>query len=272
MIKRTVLSLLIFFVLSAGPARARDELLKVHFIDVGYGDSMLVQTPEEKNILIDGGDESSGKKVAKYVKKQKVKKLDIVFVTHYHDDHLEGLFYVVKKIKASRVISNLDVSKYNGYFLFYKLLEEKGVPYSVMKKGEKIKDIGGVSISAFNPDVFSGNANNDSLVLKIVYGQTSFLMPGDIGQARCESLAEEYKDALKADVLKSPHHGKSGMGIFLDNVMPDIVVVSTGVSEWGWPYKEVLDGYKERNIKVFRTDEDGTVVIVSDGRNVWRQK
>lgn len=213
-------------------------------------------------MLIDGGDKKAGKDVVKYLKKQAVKKLDLVVVTHHHDDHMDGILKVLKKFKVDLVAVNDDISANKNYTRLYKLISRKDIAFQSFKRGDKIGSFKGVTMEVINPEKLSGNTNDDSMVIKLAYKDTSFLFAADIGNKVCDELAILYESGgLKSDVLKVPHHGKDSTSGFISAVSPEVAVISVGPSQWGGPYDHIIALYKEQGIKVLRTDELGTIVI-----------
>jgi len=245
-----------------------DDLF-VHFIDVGYGDSILIESPDGRNMLIDGGDREAGAKVVEYLKKSKIEKLDIVVVTHPHHDHIEGLFKVLENYDIDIIIANEDISKSENYSSFFEVVKEQEIESNQAERGDIIDRFKGVKVEIFHPDKLTGNWNNDSLVIKLTYKKVSFLFTADIGQETCDGLAEHYGEELKSNILKVPYHGKSGTEKFIRKVSPELAVVSVGPSIWGGPSEEILAEYKNLKIPLLRTDEKGTIVIRTNGERVW---
>lgn len=245
------------------------DYLTVHFIDVGYGDSIFVEFPHGGNMLVDGGNQKAGIRVADYLKRKKVKRLDLVVVTHPHPDHIEGLFPVVRKYKIGRIIANEDISESKNYLSFFKIIREKGIEFKQVKRGDIIDRFKEAEVEIFHPDKLTGDWNNDSLVMKLTYRKVSFLFTSDIGKEICDELAGYYNEKLKSSVLKAPYHGKSASAGFIRKVSPELAVVSVGPSMWGGPSQEALAQYENLKVPLLRTDEKGTVVIKTDGEKLW---
>jgi len=243
--------------------------LFVHFLDVGYGDSIFIEFPDGGNMLIDGGDRAAGVKVKKYLKKKKVERLNVVVVTHSHPDHMEGLFPVVGQYEIDIIIANEDISESKNYASFFGVVKDREIEFKQVKRGDVIDRFKEVEVEILHPDKLTGNWNNDSLVIKLTYKNVSFVFAADIGQEICNELAEHYKEKLKSNVLKVPHHGKSGLGEFIRKVSPEVAVISVGQSIRGGPSEEMLVEYKNLKIPLLRTDEKGAIVIRTDGAKVW---
>lgn len=242
--------------------------LSVHFIDVGYGDSILIESPDGGNMLIDGGDREAGAKVVEYLKKMKIEKLDIVVVTHPHPDHIEGLSKVLENYDIDIIIANENISESENYSSFFEVVKEQEIESKQAERGDIIDRFKGVRVEILHPDKLTGNWNNDSLVIKLTYKKVSFLFTADIGKEICDELVGYYGEKLKSNVLKVPYHGKSGTEKFIRKVSPELAVVSVGPSIWGGPSEEILAEYKDLKIPLLRTDEKGTIVIRTNGERV----
>lgn len=237
-----------------------NDILSVHFINVGYGDCTLIEFPCKKTMLIDCADRGARQCITEYLKSLSIKKINSLVITHPHPDHIGNFEYLVNNYNVENVVSGQDLS---GKF------KKKKINSSIMREGMEIKGFEGVLIEVMSPDKISEDLNDSSLVLKLTYKNVSFLFPADIGQKVCDSLAGKYKSILKCNVLKVPYHGKSGIGDFLGNVSPEAAVVSVGKSQWGGPYENILNEYKKEGIKVLRTDKNETIVIRTNGEKIW---
>lgn len=253
--------------------------LVVHFINVGQGDAILIQTPQKKNILIDGGgtpftDFDVGKYiVVPYLRRLGINRVDLLFLTHPDLDHLEGLLTVLKEIKVKGVIESGIVSKDNVYQQFLSLIKkDKQVIYHKAQEEEIICLEPGLEIlvlNSFNSLAYGteSNFNNHSIVLKLLYKNTSFLFTGDI-----EELAEKnllsLGNKLKSDILKVAHHGSitSSSELFVSSVEPGVAVISVGLNNFNHPHPEVIKRLEDRCQQVFRTDRHGTIIITSNGQ------
>lgn len=235
-----------------------NQSVNIHFINVGYGDCILMET-ENFAILVDGGDFGTGKKVVAYLRK-KVSKIDVLIITHPHPDHLGGLFEVIKEFEIGMILSERDISKTEEYAEFYLLLKEKNIEFKKVKRGDTLVK-SGIDLLVLNPQQLTSNFNDSSLVIKAVYKGKSILLTGDISDKVCNELVKLYGNIIKCNILKVPHHGKSGNMEFIKSVNPDIAVISVGESEWGGPHDEILSFYNELDIPVLRTDNNGDIII-----------
>lgn len=260
--------IMLFVVLNASGGR-----LKISFIDVGQGDSILITTPDNKHILIDGGgkpktqysDFDIGEEVLKpYLLKHGIKKLDIVVSTHSHDDHLLGLVPVMKSFEVGKFIKP-DAAGDDGYEPFFKNVFLKDRNIVSVKRGDVIKVGRHVVLHVLNPGDGEADENNSSLVLKVVYGEFSVLLTGDM-EAEIGKVLKNFD--IGCDVLKIPHHGsRDAMDEeFLDKANPCAAVICVGKNSFGHPDESILDMIEKRGVKLYRTDRDGEVIITTNGR------
>lgn len=243
--------------------------LKVHYIDVGQGDSILIQQGKY-NMLIDAGDNSKGEIVKAYLKKENVKKLDVVIGTHVHEDHIGGMDDVVKALDVSKIYFPKNTSTTATFTSFVNAAANKNLKFTVGKMGENFS-FGEAKASILSPisDTYS-NANNYSIVLKMVYGQTSFLFMGDAEKLNEKEILNAKED-VSANVIKIGHHGSntSSSEEFIKAVNPTYGVISVGENNtYGHPNKEIIDLLNKQNIKILRTDQNGSIVITSDGKSL----
>ncbi|MBO3372646.1 ComEC/Rec2 family competence protein [Clostridium perfringens] len=253
-----------------------NENFTVHYIDVGQGDSALIQS-NGKNLLIDAGTPESTNSLVKYLKNLGIKKLDFIIATHPHADHIGGMESIIKKFDvdyfcAPKVTENTDIFK--GMVT---ALKEKDININTLSKSKSLPiDLGeNTKIEVYSPpNKEYENINNYSPILKIYYGETSFLFTGD-AETEAEMEAVKSNENLKSDVLKVGHHGSttSSTDSFLKEVSPKIAVISSGLdNSYGHPAKETLKKLSSYKTKVFRTDEDGTIILTSDGKSIKKHK
>ena len=265
------ISILFFYFLFLTFVNASD--LTVTFINVvQVGDSILIQTPLDKNILIDGGLWYAGEKnIAPILKNKNIEKIDTVILTHPHGDHYGGLEYILKNFKVAEVLDSGIVSPVEPYQDFLEEVKKSGAAYKIVAVCEKY-DWGGceaIVLNSKNEILYSTAAYNDhSIVIKLVHGKNSFLFTGDI-EKEAENFLRNYD--IKSTVLKIPHHGSSSSSSyeFLKKVAPKIAVLTVGYpNDYGLPVFSTLEKYKQLNVKLYRTDIDGNIEIVSDGKNL----
>ena len=253
------------------------HLFKATFLDVGQGDSIFLQFPYGGNMLIDGGEGGRydmGRRVVAYLHRQGVRRINIILLSHPHDDHVGGLITVLRNLPVGLVLDSGQAHTSYSYEEFLKLIKEKRIPYRIVKAGGEIKGFKGVKIFVLSPPprLFKGTGsdiNNNSLVLKMTYGKVSLLFTGDIEKEAEEGLLR-YGHYLKSTLIKVPHHGgrTSSTPGFLDLVNPRLAVISVGRrNPFHHPAPETLRRYKERGVKIYRTDRQGAIIFTSNGRS-----
>ena len=273
------------------PSNQPDGRLRVHFLDVGQGDSALVVFPRGKTMLLDGGGElrfasreqeetgatftenafSIGEAVvSRFIWSLGRTKVEYVLATHADADHMGGLSDVVENFRIGQAIVGHVPTNDSEYQRFVESLRRRQTPLSAVSAGEHF-EIDGVRVEVLWPPKASGGAvtsgNDDSVVLRLVYGSVAMLFAGDIERAAEESLVASGVD-LRANVLKVPHHGSrtSSTEAFVNAVNPRYAVISVGErSRFGHPHAAVVERYRVRNIRLLQTGLQGTVTVATDG-------
>lgn len=243
--------------------------LKVHYIDVGQADSILIQQ-NGKNMLIDAGNNADGDLVVDYLKKQGVSKLDYVIATHPHEDHIGGLDNVINTFNIGKIYMPQVNSTTQTYKDVITAITNKGLKITIPVAGDNIS-LGDAVATILAPNGTDYiDTNNYSIALKLKFGNNSFIFMGDAEDISEGEILEKQLD-ISADVLKVGHHGSSSSTTeeFLNAVNPKYAVISVGEgNSYGHPHKSVMDRLKSKGTKVYRTDESGTIVATSDGENI----
>jgi len=244
------------------------ENLTTHFIDVGQGDSILLQF-NGKNILIDGGTQDMGPRVETYLKNYGVSSLDLLVSTHPHEDHIGGLITILKNLPVKQVLDSGQPHSSQIYEKFLTLIDQKNIPYNVAQRGQKINLDKDLKIDVLSPPqtLFPDDLNQNSIVLKITYGNVSFLFMGDAGTEAESNLISSSYD-LKSNILKVGHHGSSSATskAFLNEVKPAISIIEVGAdNDYGHPTQKTLNALQSIGSKIYRTDTSGNIIITTDG-------
>jgi len=262
------------------------DFLEVTFLDVGLGDSAFVRFPDGKNILIDGGpttpEYDTGERViAPFLRHKGIRKIDAVILTHPHNDHAGGLEFILQNFQVHQIIGihhrDIPIPIHRE---LRAIAENKKIDYQPGNPGSVIlisSELRSYEAKILNPidtnftDFSQSSLNNNSIVLKLQFGQISFLFASDI-ETQAEYAMLNSGTDLQADILKVPHHGSSTSSTeaFLNAVNPAFAVISSSErSRFNFPSEVVLNRYKRRGIKLLQTNESGAITIRTDGRRAW---
>jgi beta-lactamase superfamily II metal-dependent hydrolase len=245
--------------------------IRVHFIDLGQADGILLQSGENA-VLIDGGEYKTRDSLVNYLRGAGITSLDYVVATHPHSDHIGGLAAVIRQFDVKNILMPDATNNTATFDSLLAAIEDKGLSVTVPSVGDKIT-AGIIELTVLAP---AGkdfkDLNNASIVLRMAHGDIAFLFTGD---AETPSETEMLNGGLnlRADVLKAGHHGSrtATSAQFLDAVRPATVVVTCGrQNSYGHPHKEFLEivNQPERNITLLRTDESGTIIMTTDGKDI----
>ena len=245
-----------------------NSTFEIHFIDVGQADAALVLC-DGKAMLIDGGNAEDSSLLYTYLKNHGISHLDYVIGTHAHEDHIGGIAGALNY--ATVDVAYCPVTSYDtkAFGNFVKALEKHEVSITVPSVGDSF-DLGSASCSVLAVNTDSSDPNNTSIVLRIVYGDTSFLFTGD-AEREVEQAILKRGTNINSTVLKVGHHGSesSSSYVWLREIMPQYAVISVGKdNSYGHPTEDVLSRLRDAEITTFRTDIQGDIICVSDGKSV----
>jgi len=241
------------------------EGLRVHFIDVGQGDSILMET-EDTVVLIDAGD-WTGDEVVPYLEAQGISKIDLAVGTHEHADHIGQLDEVINHFDVSEVWMPGNEHTSQVYERVLNAIYENEVVYHEPKAGENY-DIGDIHFELYNPIELTGDYNDDSIVMKASYGDVSFMLTGD-AEKRAEAEMVGSGADLDATILKAGHHGSntSSTDEFVKAVSPEVVIMSYGKdNKYNHPNGSTLDIFNQYDVEMYGTEPHGTIIIDTDGK------
>lgn len=249
------------------PQKFKDCDVLVHYIDVGQGDAIFVNLPDDRTMLIDAGETDTG--IVDYITGIGETKIDYLIATHPHSDHIGGMADVINTFEINKFFMP-EVSHTTSVFEnMIDALIVNQVDSQYIKSGDIICDSDGLKIQILSPNNGQefDDLNNYSAVVKLTYKNKSFLFTGD-AEKKAEKLITRN---ISADVLKVGHHGSdtSTGKEFLDKVNPEIAVISVGAhNDYGHPDSRVLKRLEKKNITILRTDISGTIIIGTDGDNI----
>lgn len=254
-----------------------DGKLHVTFLDVGQGDAIFIQTPRGQKILVDGGPSPTtllaalGRRMPFWERT-----IDLVVLTHPHDDHVSGLIPVLERYRVKAFLDGGQEHPTPAYTHCLELVQKKDIPYQLARAGMQIQLSEGLQMKVLHPrsEFLSGtdsDVNNNSIVLRLAHSRISFLLPGDV-EEEAEAVLLSSNENLASTILKVPHHGSdTSLNLrFLEAVNPRLAVIQVGTdNKFGHPAPTTLAKLEEHGVMVLRTDQNGTVEVVSDGERYW---
>lgn len=246
--------------------------LEVHFLDVGQGDSTLVVCGEDA-LLIDAGDNNQGTKIQNYLQNQGVDSLKYVICTHPDEDHIGGMDVILYKFECETILMTEEDKDTDTYRDVVDTMENRGYQRTLPVTGQQYS-LGDAVFTVAGPVSMGSDSNNNSIAIVLEHGNQKFLFTGDAEEEEEREIIAEAAAAgisLDVDVYKAGHHGSrnSSSEALLDAASPAYAVVSCGEgNSYGHPHAETLNQFRSRGIEVFRTDEQGSVVLVCDGNEV----
>lgn len=241
----------------------------VHFLDVGQGDSEFIELPEGKCMLIDASTAEYGDDIVSTVQDLGYDKIDYLVATHPHADHIGGMAQVIESLDIGEIYMPKAVSTTKTFENLLETISRKNLQITTATAGKEICTYSDVTAKFLAPVSDSYDETNDySAVVKITYGDNSFLFMGDAEKLSEDEMLANDIYSLEADVLKIGHHGSSSSTgtEFLQAVNPQYAVISCGEgNSYGHPHKETLDLLESFEVMIFRTDTDGSITVSCDG-------
>lgn len=240
--------------------------LNVYFIDVGQADCIYINQGDY-NMLIDAGNNEDGKKLVNYFKSLNIEEFNYVVATHPHEDHIGGMDDIINNFKIDEFFMPDKLSTSKTFEGVLDALSNNSLNYYAPQKGESF-NLGDAKFKVIYSGDDTNDINDSSIILKMTYGSNSFLFTGD-ATSNVEKII--LNEDIESDVLKVAHHGSdySSTDEFLDKVSPGYAVISVGENNsYNHPSNSTLDKLNKRNIKLYRTDLNGTIIFTSDGENI----
>ncbi|EOU1647958.1 MBL fold metallo-hydrolase [Clostridium perfringens] len=249
----------------------KDSELMISYMDVGQGDAAYIKV-NGNDILIDAGPRSNSKELLEQLKAKNIDDFELVIATHPHEDHIGGMVDVFKEYEVKAFYSPKITHTTKTYENLVKAVKDEGLKTKELKGGMVI-DLGeGAKFEVFTPQKSEYEELNDySPIMKLNFGDTSYLFTGDAEKLAEEEALAKYKTSLDSDVIKFGHHGSSSSSsnAFIEAVSPKYGIISCAKdNKYGHPHRETLDIIKKYNIKTFRTDTDGEIILTSDGKSI----
>lgn len=249
----------------------KDSKLMISYMDVGQGDAAYIKV-NGNDILIDAGPRSNSKELLEQLKAKNIDDFELVIATHPHEDHIGGMVDVFKEYEVKAFYSPKITHTTKTYENLVKAVKDEGLKTKELKGGMVI-DLGeGAKFEVFTPQKSEYEELNDySPIMKLSFGDTSYLFTGDAEKLAEEEALAKYKNSLDSDVIKFGHHGSSSSSsnAFIEAVSPKYGIISCAKdNKYGHPHRETLDIIKKYNIKTFRTDTEGEIILTSDGKSI----
>lgn len=245
-----------------------NDLLKVHYLDVGQGDSIFIELPNNETMLIDAAESYQSENIINYLKNLNYQKIDYVIGTHPHTDHIGGLKDIINTFEIGKIYMPKVVSTTKTYESLLMAIKDKNLKINTAKSGTSIIDTDALKINILAPNNSTyTELNNYSVVTKITYGTTKFLFMGD-----AEKLSEnEIKEDVTADVIKIGHHGSNTSSSidFIKKVNAKYGIISVGLNnKYNLPKEETITNWENSGTKIYLTSTNGNITAISDGTNI----
>lgn len=250
------------------PVVTEDDEVAFHFINVGQGDAILITT-KEGNILIDTSEKSERDALVGYLTEQNITSLKYLILTHTDADHIGSADYVVENYDVDTVMMTDYTATTKTYERLLTAIENKNTNVIIPESGY-VFTLGSLQMTVIGPAEKINDPNEMSLVIKAEHGDTSVMLTGDAELESESAILKHWSaESLQVDILKVGHHGSrtSTTDEFLAAMDPSVAIISCGEgNSYGHPHEEIVDKLTEKEIKIYRTDKDGTIVIISDGK------
>lgn len=246
---------------------SQGNLIKIHYIDVGQGDAIFIELPNEEVMLIDAGESSEEETVATYISNLGYSKIDYIVGTHPHTDHIGGLAYIINNFEVENIYMPKAISTSKTYENLLNTISQKGLKITTAKAGMSIISNENLNVDIIAPNQEYSDLNNNSAVIKISYGSRSFLFMSD---AETQSENDILTD-ISADVIKVGHHGSdsSSSQSFVDKVNPEYAIIMVGTdNQYDHPHQSTVDRWINSGAKIYQTNINGDIVVTSDGNSL----
>lgn len=277
--KIILLTVLIFGIVNHYNFQSVDSSLKIHFIDVGQGNGILIEE-DGHYMIIDGGDRQYSSKMVSYLKKKKVKELEYILVSHYDSDHLNGIVGAMNVFSYKNVIAPEYEGDSRVYRSYIGKIKEDKVEVIYPEVGDTYQ-LGESEFTIISPvGTEYSDVNDYSVGIRLVHGENSFIIGGDAGHISEREMVEADL-YLESDVYLANHHGSNGssLQVFIDEIKPRYVVFSCGKdNSYGHPGEKAMERIKNWSPKIYRTDMQGDIIVTSDGKSLewnvepWNEK
>lgn len=243
----------------------------LYAIDTGNSDSLLCITPDGRSMLVDAAEENDYAAIKSALDKYGVNKIDVLVATHPHADHIGSMDEVIESVGGGKIYLTDFPEDSEVYDDLTEAIQTAGIPAEYAVSGMQF-DLGDASVKVLGPqDKEYEDANNASIVLMVSYGESDFLLTGDLELEASKELIKEWGNELDCEVLKAAHHGSrtSTSEELLRAVTPDIAIITCGAeNSFGHPHQETLDLLLGYHVQTLRTDQDGDIAVLSDGTNI----
>ncbi len=258
-----------FHIPSTAHAEQEMPVMKVHFINVGQGDSILIETPLDRTILIDGGPPEAGDALVNYIKERRINEIDLMIATHPDVDHIGGLVKVLDEIDVGGVLDIGKLHPTKTFAAYMNRIRDLQIPLTIAEKDTPIEIDPMISLDIWNAAQSLTSPNASSLVLKLNYEETDMLFMGDVGKKEEKEIQKKHD--VDAELIKIGHHGSNtstGMS-FLEAVDPEIAILTYSKdNNYGHPVPRVIEHLYEINALIYSTAALDSITVETDGETL----